>query len=191
MSKLFEKCIRPLTALSVSTVLFLCLTQVTAGKDPERPSDSLTLIDIDGSKITFDLARLKKMPQVTEKECICVGEHVGFIGIFDYAGVRLAELLNEARAFQSCSDYKKRNVYLVLRGTDGYQVVVTWNELLQTAPGTRVLIAIERDGKPIPAAKGQFRSLFPGDKYFGRSVMCLETIEIHCADGVVERDKDS
>ena len=177
--------------LAIAVVLLVSPTESPASDPPERPSDSLTLIDIDGSKTTFDLARLKKMPQVTEKECVCVGEHVGFIGIFDYTGVPLTDVLNEAKVWQSSSDLKKRNLYFVLRGTDGYQVIVTWNELAQTADGKRTMIAIEQDGKPLPTAHGQFRSLFPGDKYFGRSVMCLETIEVHCAEGLVEQQEEN
>jgi len=59
---------------------------------PQKVSDTLTIVDLDGAKISFSFEDLRKMPQEIEEECICVGESVGFIGIFDYTGVRLRDL---------------------------------------------------------------------------------------------------
>ena len=186
MSELSSKYFRTITALCITAVLFLCLPQETAGKDPERASLSLSIVDVDGSAVKLSMDSLRRMPHVEEKECICVGEVVGFIGIFDYKGVRVADLLGNAKAASTLSRYKQKNLYVIFKGTDGYQVIASWSELTQTPGGARAMVAIEKDGKPLPASEGTLRLVFPADKYVGRSVKCLEMVEIHSAPGVTD-----
>ena len=185
MSGFFAKWFRVGTVLCVGAVLLLCVSQETAAKDPDRPSLSLSIVDVDGSTVDFSAERLGRMSQVEEKECICVGEVVGFIGVFDYKGVRLVDVLEHAKAAARLSRYKQKSLYVVFKGTDGYQVIASWVELMQTAGGGRAMVALEKDGKRLPANEGAFRLVFPADKYVGRSVKCLETIEIHSAAGVM------
>lgn len=184
MSKLSTKTVRAATALSGCLMLFLCATQQTEGRDPDRPSDSLTIVDVDDSTTRLSMEDLCEMPQVQEKECICVGEVVGFIGIFDYRGVRVIDLLEKVKAASSMSLYNRKSLYIVFKGTDGYQVIASWVDLMQTAGGGRAMIATEKGGKPLPAKEGKFRLVLPADKYVGRSVKCLERIEIHSAPGI-------
>jgi len=154
---------------------------------PERPSQAVTIVDINGTRTTLSVQELRRLPQHSEEEFIFVGKHSGFIGVFDFAGVRVVDLLDNAKAAQAASGYKQENMFVVFRGTDGYQVVASWQELMLTAGGTRVLAVLEKNGQPLPPDEGEIRLLFPGDKYCGRSVKCLETIEIHVAQGVVEK----
>jgi len=177
-----------LTGMAV--VVFACLfAPGSAAEGPNRSSESLTLVDLDGSKIQMSLEDFRKLPQEIEEECICVGHSAGFIGIFDYSGVRLSEILEKAKAAKGASEYKQENIYVVFRGTDGYQVIASWTELTQTAEGQRVLIALDKNAQPLPPLEGKFRLVLPGDKWVGRSVKCIETIEIRCAEGVVEKKK--
>ena len=180
--------IRP-TALLATVALTIAVFSATAtwaGKPPERPAETLTIVDLDGSTVTLTVQNLRAMPQVAVKEHICVGEEVGFIGIADYSGVLLTDVLKKAKAAQAPGDYKKRNMYILLKGTDAYQVITTWYDL-ETPGGSRAMIAIDKNGKPLPPAVGKFRNVFPADKYFGRSIMCLDHIEIHVVPGVVEK----
>jgi len=181
MSTRSAKWLCVLTAFCVGTVLFLCVSHETAAKDPDRPSLSLTIVDVDGSPVKLSPESVRQLPQVEEKECICVGEHVGFVGIFDYKGVRLTDLLKNAKDAAALSLYEQKSLYLIFKGTDGYQVIASWCELTQTAAGARTMVALEKDGKPLPPNEGTFRLLFPADKYVGRSVKCLKTIEIRSA----------
>jgi DMSO/TMAO reductase YedYZ molybdopterin-dependent catalytic subunit len=171
-------------AAASAVALFFAPGFVTAA--PEHPSDTLTIIDLDGSKITFSADELRKMPQETEFQCICVGQHAGYIGIFDYTGVRLHDILEKAVAAMGASGYRKENMYVVFRGTDGYQVVASWTELTLAETGRRALVALSVDAKPLSKAEGLFRMVFAGDKYVGRNVKCLEQIEILSAEGCVE-----
>ena len=172
MSQHFGKYIRAVTALCVSAGLLLCVPQETAAKDPNRPSLSLTIVDVDGSTVRLSVERLGRMRQLEEKECICVGEVVGFIGVFDYKGARIVDVLEHAKAATTLSRYKQKNLYVIFKGTDGYQVIASWAELMQTAGGGRAMVAIEKDGTRLPANEGAFRLVFPADKYVGRSVKC-------------------
>ena len=183
MSRLSKRTVRAAAVLCAVSMLFLCSMRQIEGRDPERPSDSLTIVDVDGSTTKLSVEDLRGMPQVQEKECICVGEVVGFIGILDYRGVRVVDLLEKVKAASSLSLYEKKSLYLVFKGTDGYQVIASWVELIHTAGGSRAMIATEKDDKPLPAKEGKFRLVFPADKYVGRSVKCLERIEIHSAPG--------
>jgi DMSO/TMAO reductase YedYZ molybdopterin-dependent catalytic subunit len=174
----------------MAVVVFACLfAPGSAAGGPSRSSESLTLVDLDGSKIQMSLEDLRKLPQEIEEECICVGHSAGFIGIFDYSGVRLSEILEKAKAAKGANEYKQENIYVVFRGTDGYQVIASWTELTQPAEGKRILIALDKDAQPLPPLEGKLRLVLPGDKWVGRSVKCLETIEIRCAEGVVEKKK--
>lgn len=183
---------RNLTLVTCVTLCGLCLAAPCWAHQPvAESSDGVTLVDIDGTEQHLSIEELAAMPQELEEECIVVGSHVGFIGIFDYTGVRLAEILRRAKTLKQCTDYVKRNVYLVFRGTDDYQVLATLPELKGTEAGKRAMILLEKDGEPLPETEGRIRLYFPGDKYCGRSVMALERIELHVAEGVpVEKKKD-
>jgi len=176
-------------AAATVALVGLFVTHAAAG-GPTRSSETLTLVDLDGSKVQMSLEDLRKLPQEIEEECICVGHSAGFIGIFDYSGIRLSEILEKAKAAKGASEYKQENIYVVFRGTDGYQVIASWTELTQTSDGKRVLVALDKNAAPLPPSEGKFRLVLPGDKWVGRSVKCLETIEIRCAEGVVDRKKD-
>ncbi len=169
----------------------LVLAGASLASDSEpKPSESLTIVDLDGRRVSLTPQELRAMAQAGEEQCICVGKKSGFMGIFNFSGVRLAEVLTRAKAAQAASGYRKENLYVVFRGTDGYQVIASWTELMDTDEGRRALIALDKDGAPLPASEGNFRLVLPGDKYVGRSVRCLETIEVRCADGVEERKED-
>ena len=61
---------------------------------------------------------------------------------------------------------------------------------MKNADGSRAIIMLDKDGEPLADNEGKFRVLFPGDKYVCRSVKCLDTIEIRCAEGFVYTPKD-
>jgi len=172
-------------------VFAVCLSAEPGNADaPERPSKKLTLVDLNGMDIEVTLEELQQMPQESEEQCICVGESSGYIGIYDYRGVRLHAVLELAQAARDAGGYRKENMYVVFTGADGYQVIASWTELHQPPNGKRALLVLEKDAKPLDDAEGAVRLFFPGDKYVGRSVKCLERIEIRCVEGVVEKKKE-
>jgi len=174
-------------AVGVAALAALSFTVQLAAAASLRTSESLTFIDWDGTTLTFSADDLRAMPQDVEKRLVCAGESAGFIGIFDYSGVRLSRILEKAKASVNARDNKRENLYVVFKGTDGYQVIASWTELMETSGGKRVLIALEKDGQPLPELEGKMRLVLPGDKWVGRSVKCLDRIEIRCAEGYVAK----
>ncbi len=162
----------------------------TAAAAPLQVAETLTLVDCDGTKVTFSETDLRSMEQVTEEQCIWVGESSGYIGIFDCSGVLLSEILQRAEATFKAKDFVRENTYVIFRGTDDYQIITSWTELMGSADGRRSIIMLDKDGEPLSDKEGKFRVLFPADKYVGRSVKCLDSIEIHRAEGFKDFPKD-
>ncbi len=177
---------------SCATLFLLMLTYGTvATAIPPQQSETVTLIDSDGTRVTLTEEELRKMPQLSADQCIWVGKTSGYIGIFDYAGTSLTSVLRLAKSTVSAEDYRQENSYVIFRGTDGYQIIASWTELMDSPDGHRAMIGLERNGEPLPASEGRFRLVLPGDKYVGRSVKWLETIEIRLAEGFAPLSKKS
>lgn len=160
----------------------------SAGKGPKLPSEGLTLIDLDGTKIQLTLDDLRKLPAVTEKQriCICADDN-HFDGVCDYSGARLSKILDSAKNAQACGPKKKRNLYLIFKGTDEFQVIATWHEIHDAESGKRALVALEKNGAPLPDDEGKLRLVLPGDKFVARDIKCLASIQVCCAEGFVEK----
>ena len=175
-----------------ASIMFLCLALVAVLPNPvmaqknSRPSETLTVKDSDGESITLTEDMLRQLPAVTEEQCIWVGKSSGYIGIYDYSGPRLSDILKFAQTTATAKEYRQENSYLIFRGTDGYQVLASWTEVMESPDGRRALIALDKDGEALDPSEGRFRIVFPADKYVGRSVKWLESIEIHCAPGFTE-----
>ena len=68
---------------------------------------------------------------------------------------------------------------IVARATDGYVVTFSWNELYNTAIGKDVLVAWEKDGKPLDVREGQLLLISGQDIKTGpRHVRNLSSIEV-------------
>jgi len=101
-----------------------------------------------------------------------------FVEAGAYAGVRLADLLDEAR-IRSDAPRALRRTYVVAVATDGYQAVFSWGELYNTPVGRSVIVAIERDGKPLLDGEGQFALVSLADERPGpRHVKWLRQIDV-------------
>ncbi len=186
---------RTLTALLSPQRTILVLGAITllpalwAMGAPLTESKGITLVDIDGAETTFTADEIALMPQETEKSCICVGESAGYLGTYDYTGILLSKILDSAETTKKANDNKRENIYAVFIGTDGYQIIASWTELTETSSGKRILIALEKDGEPLSEKEGKYRLILPGDKYVGRSVKCLDRIELRVAEGYKPKGK--
>jgi len=175
-----------LTLLCCSVAALLSAPSFTEPSFPPR-AQSLTILDVDGTSVTLSLDEIRALPAVREKECVLVGRHEGLLGKADYEGPAIADVLAKAPAAQALPQYIRNNSYVVFKGTDGFQATASWEELTESIDGRHAMIVLTKDGKPLPDAEGSMRTYFPGDKYLCRSVMYLDTIEIHVVPGVKER----
>ena len=95
-----------------------------------------------------------------------------------YAGILLVELLNEADIRQD-QPRALRRTFVVAKASDGYQAVFSWGELYNSPLGRGVLVAFERDGKPLQDGEGQFALVsLADDKPGPRHVKWLRSVDV-------------
>jgi len=95
-----------------------------------------------------------------------------------YAGVRLADVLDEA-GIRRDERNALRRTYVVARASDGYQAVFSWSELYNSALGAGVLVVYERDGSPLDEGEGAIALVSLADERVGpRHVKWLKRVEV-------------
>ncbi len=109
-----------------------------------------------------DLAKMKRIKASMK-------EHDGTE--FQYEGVLVSDLLRLAGVTLG-AELKGKNLrkYLLIKAADGYQVVFSLAELDSSFTDRTVLLADKRDGNPLPADKGPFRIIIPGEKKHARCI---------------------
>ena len=158
-------------------VMIMCVTSLVSMEIFCQPITSAS--SQSGEKITFEglferktsmsVDDLKKL----EKRYVpvtMVGSHKGYIGEFVYAGASLKEAMLVAGyrgtrgANVSCEDYIRAI------GKDGYGIILSWGEVFNQVSGEDIILAYEKNGKPLDREEGPVRLIVPGDYYCGRYV---------------------
>jgi len=87
-----------------------------------------------------------------------------------YTGVPVQEILEKAGATMG-KELRGPNLakYLLVKCADGYQVVLALAELDGGFTDRVIILSDESSGKPLPADKGPFRLIVPGEKRPARS----------------------
>ena len=87
-----------------------------------------------------------------------------------YSGVAIADILEQA-GVTTGPQLKGRNLtkYLLVQCADGYAVVFSLAELDAAFTDRVVILADEGDGNPLPADRGPYRIIVPGEKKPARS----------------------
>ncbi|MBS1565853.1 MAG: molybdopterin-dependent oxidoreductase [Bacteroidetes bacterium] len=87
-----------------------------------------------------------------------------------YKGVPIQDILDRAGATTG-KQLRGENLskYLLVKCADGYEVVFSLAELDSSFTDRVVVLADEMEGKPLPAGKGPFRLVVPGEKKPARS----------------------
>ncbi|WP_256646894.1 molybdopterin-dependent oxidoreductase [Thermomonas paludicola] len=127
----------------------------------------------------FDVATLKKLTARNSgpMDVVCAsGATVGKVA--NFRGARLTDVLDSVGL--NLDGHKDgRRMVVVARATDGYAVTFSWNELYNTSIGRDVLVAWEKDGKPLDAREGQLLLISGQDTKTGpRHVRWLSSIEV-------------
>jgi hypothetical protein len=96
-----------------------------------------------------------------------------------YEGVTLLDVMQKAGApLGKQLRGKALASYVLAKAHDGYQVTFSLGELDPQFGNESILVADQRDGKPLPDKQGPFRLVCPNDKEGARSVRMLETLEL-------------
>ncbi len=101
-----------------------------------------------------------------------------------YRGVLLWELIRQAGP-QTDSARKGDLLrhFVVVTGSDGYQVTMAVGELLPDYAAQPVLLAWLRNGEPLDSTHGMAQLLVPGDRRRSRSVHNVARIEFQAPAG--------
>jgi DMSO/TMAO reductase YedYZ molybdopterin-dependent catalytic subunit len=96
-----------------------------------------------------------------------------------FKGVALIEILEKAGVTTGAKLRGENLAKLVLiKAADGYEVVYSLPELDPEFTDQVVMIAIEKDDKPLPAGEGPFRIIAPSDKKQARWAREVREIKI-------------
>jgi DMSO/TMAO reductase YedYZ molybdopterin-dependent catalytic subunit len=100
----------------------------------------------------------------------------------EYSGVSLTEVLKLA-AIPTGEDIKGPWLakYLLVSAADGYRAVFALPELSPSFTNALVLLADQRDGKPLSAAEGPLRLVLPGEKRQARWVRQVLSLTLKSA----------
>ena len=115
-----------------------------------------------------DLARMKRTTvQLKDRDG---KEHA-------YTGVDVQDILNLA-GVTTGEQLRRENLtkYMLARCADGYEVLFSLAELDSAFTDRRIILADDLEGKPLPAGKGPFRLVVPGEHRPARS--CQQVVEL-------------
>ncbi|WP_177181081.1 molybdopterin-dependent oxidoreductase [Parapedobacter koreensis] len=101
-------------------------------------------------------------------------------GIRRYEGVALWRLLDSVGVSTeklNAKDIAKR--YLTVRGADGFEVVFSLAELGRAYAEDEVILADRMDGQPLPASRGSFQIIVPGDLRPTRNCYQVIALTVH------------
>jgi DMSO/TMAO reductase YedYZ molybdopterin-dependent catalytic subunit len=136
----------------------------------ERPSSVSTRLAVTGE--------VQHALQLSIDDLRAIAARRGAAQAGGYGGLRLTDLLEEADIRRD-SPRALRRTYVVAFATDGYQAVFSWGELFNSQMGSKVLVAIERDGQPLRDGEGQFALVsLADDKPGPRHVKWLARIDV-------------
>ena len=93
-----------------------------------------------------------------------------------YKGVPVIDILNSA-GVTTGKELRGENLskYVLVKCADGYEVLFSLAEMDSSISKKLIILATEADGQPIPAGKGPFRLVVPGEGRPARS--CFQVVE--------------
>jgi len=134
------------------------------------------------NRVTYDYRKLSAFSSTRQQVTYFAGGQ-GLVTT-TYVGVPLADLL--AQAVVQVDPAIKNDIlrkYVVVTGTDCYEVIVSLAELLSDFRGdAQIFVAFATgSGEPLPANEGMARLVVPGDKKGGRYVSNIAKITVRSA----------
>lgn len=99
-----------------------------------------------------------------------------------YSGVPVYEILQQAGVTLG-PQLRGENMskYLLVKSGDGYEVLFSLPELDSTFTNRVIILADKMDGNPLPAGKGPFRIVVPGEKKPARWIWEVTTMTVRFA----------
>ena len=161
---------RALGPLALALALVRALP-AAAQAAPALPSASLVVRRADGDSAVLDARALAALP----RHASSVTEH-GRAAVF--SGVTLQDALRAAGVRVDSLHGPALGDVLVAEAADGYRVAFALGELSPDLGGRGVLLADQRDGRPLGPAEGPLRLVVPTDGRPARGVRRLQALTI-------------
>jgi len=122
--------------------------------------------------LQLSLADLAKMKRVEIRATEHGTEH-------RFSGVALSDILQQAGVTMG-PQLRGKNMaqYLLAKAADGYEVVFSLPELDSAFTDRVIILADQVDGAPLPANKGPFRLVVPGEKKPARWIWQVTTLAV-------------
>ena len=134
-------------------------------------TDTLQIKGKVNNPTTLTLSQLKTYPATTLQVTLSSSSRPSDNGIFNYTGVPLKDLLNEAQVSDNAT-----SVYI--QASDGYGTTIP----IQDAMNQNTIIAYQKNGAPLTALKddgeGPLRLIIGSDQYAQRWVRGVAAIEV-------------
>ena len=148
----------------------LCLAISSATSEPQA---SIKVTGLAPHPLSLTVESIAAMPHVTLTTKDRSGKEL------TYSGVSVRAILDQAGV---PSTTQMRNgavaLALVVEATDGYRAVFSLTEIDAQSPDRPVLLADQRDGKPLNAQEGPFRLIAPQDQRPTRWVRQVTALRI-------------
>jgi DMSO/TMAO reductase YedYZ molybdopterin-dependent catalytic subunit len=151
-------------------VFFICFTSGLA-LSQEKTSPAFVKVTGEVTKpLTLNMTDLATMNKATVKLTDRDGKD------HSYTGVPVLDILNSA-GVTTGKQLRGENLskYVLVKCADGYEVLFSLAELDTAFTNKMIILATESEGQPLPAGKGPFRLIVPGEGRPARS--CHQVME--------------
>lgn len=167
---------RRLARLTLLSLALACTSAAFAhGVQPATPVRTLAIGGAVERPLKLDAQALRQRPAAQFTE-VRLTDKQGKTGTV--RGIRLRDLLNEAGIVSRDHNTVKK-LAIIATAADQYAVVFSWNELFNASAGDKVLVVLERDGKPLPDTEGPLALVSADDLRTGpRHVKWLQSIDV-------------
>ena len=163
--------------------------------------DRLVIYRNNADPLELTVSAIEQLPTF-EVRCVAkIASYRGFLGIYDYIGVPLTEVIRLAGFDRDL--HTRQQLLFVIYGADGFYASFSWGELFNMH-GTQVMLAIksrlvrdddnqlieEEQFQPLRASwGGAFRLIVPGDNKYPdmRSIKWVNRIYCGDSDMVTEQ----
>jgi DMSO/TMAO reductase YedYZ molybdopterin-dependent catalytic subunit len=129
-----------------------------------------------GNTFTVAMAELSSLPEITVDEKVQIGDCEGFHGIYSYRGVTLRSLLEDKGLIPLPYDYSR---YIGITSENGFSATYSIGELFNSKLGNNIIVAYEKDGKPLEEDEAFAMMVAVEDSTGGRSVKRISNVYIY------------
>jgi DMSO/TMAO reductase YedYZ molybdopterin-dependent catalytic subunit len=164
------------TKIALSIFILLIIVAVPlyyfTRPDSTQPADTLQVKGNVNNPIALTFSQLQTLPAVTLQVTVSSSSHQEDNGVFNYTGVPLKELLNQAQV-------NSNSTSIFVQAQDGYGTTIT----MQEAQSQNTFVAYQKNGQALTLLKdggeGPLRLIVGGDLYAQRWVRGVAILNVN------------